>query len=175
MTQGIEDMLNLPSMEEVFGKTKEPVQDNEEIVVEDDGLKNAVAVFEEAEKVIALKDAKGGDGHAQSMDTIHDEMLEAAQTLMKMGHNVDQRSAATIFEKAVMLYKGAIDAKNSKRDMQLKALKLILDQKKLELEEKKVKAELGEKEIDSEYTILEDRNELIKKIRESRASAASEE
>lgn len=175
MTQGIEDMLNLPSMEEVFGKTKEPVQDSEEIAVEDEGLQNAVAVFEEAEKVIALKDAKGGDGHAQSMDAIHDEMLEAAQTLMKMGHNVDQRSAATIFEKAVMLYKGALDAKNSKRDMQLKALKLILDQKKLELEEKKVKAELGEKEIDSEYTILEDRNELIRKIRESRASAPSEE
>ena len=38
--------------------------------------------------------------------------------------------------------------------------------KKLELDEYKMRSELGEKVIETEHTIIEDRNELIKRLRE---------
>lgn len=168
MTQGIENMLGLPSMEDIL-KTTEPTDDEapEEISQIDEAKMNAVvSMAKQAETALALTDASGGDGHAAAMDEIHKEMLKHARDLMDLGFNVDQRSAATIFEKATMMYKGATDAKNSKRDMQLKAMKLALDSKKLELDEYKMRTELGEKSVESEAFIVEDRNELVKRVRE---------
>jgi len=87
-----------------------------------------------------------------------------------LGFNIDIPRARGIFEVATSMYGQAISAKNSKRDAQLKAMKLALDQRKLDLEEKKIKAQLGETEqntIVSEATVIkEDRNELIKRLRE---------
>ena len=55
-------------------------------------------------------------------------------------------------------------------------MKLALDQRKLDLDEKKLKAQLGEttepKIIDGEATVIrEDRNELIKRLRAQREKA----
>lgn len=168
MTQGIENMLGLPSMEDIL-KTTEPTDEDApaEISEIDEAKMNAVvSMAKQAETSLALTDAQAGDGHAHAMDEIHKETLKHARDLMDLGFNVDQRSAATIFEKATMMYKAATDAKNSKRDMQLKAMKLALETKKLELDEYKMRSELGEKVIETEHTIIEDRNELIKRLRE---------
>jgi hypothetical protein len=164
MTKGIENMLNLPSMEDII-RTAEPTEDEiVEVNSTDEAEMNAVlALAQAAEQNLAIMN---GDGHEEAMDEIHKETLKHARDLMDLGFNVDQRSAATIFEKANMLYKTAMDAKNSKRDAQLKAMKLALDKKKLELDEYKMKAELGEKTVEVDAVIVEDRNELIKRMRE---------
>lgn len=177
----IEETLNLPSMDDIL-KTTEPLPEDDHEDHDFDGISEideanmnaVVAMAKQAETALALTDAQAGDGHANSMDEIHKEMLKHARDLMDLGFNVDQRSAATVFEKATMMYKGAIDAKNSKRDMQLKAMKLALDTKKLELDEYKMRSELGEKAIDTEHTIVEDRNELIKRLREQAKAEAGQ-
>ena len=87
---------------------------------------------------------------------------------MDLGFNVDQRSAATIFEKANMLYKTALDAKSSKRDSQLKTMKLMLEKRKLDLEEKRLKHEMGDVAVDADAFIVDDRNALIKLMREAK-------
>ena len=176
MTQGIENALNLPTMEDIL-KSTEPTDADYEVdygTESEEEMQAVVAMAKQAETSLALTDAQGGDGHAQSMDEIHKETLKAARDLMDLGFNVDQRSAATIFEKATMMYKMAAEAKNSKRDMQLKAMKLALETKKLELDEYKMRTELGEKTIETEHTIIEDRNELIKRLREQAKEEAAE-
>ncbi len=165
MTKMIEHTLNLPSMEDMI-KSDEPTGEPE-FEYDDEAneaeLQSAVALAEQADRFLAVQD---GDGHAQAMDEIHKETLKTARDLVDLGFNVDQRSAATIFEKATMMYKAATDAKNSKRDMQLKAQKLMLDARKLELEERKLQHEMGDVPVDAEATIVEDRNELIRRMRE---------
>jgi hypothetical protein len=165
MTKMIHHTLDLPEMEDVL-VSDEIVEDEDDLNYEElnqSNLDMTVALAEQAERTLELKN---GDGHAQSMDDLHKETLQHARDLMDLGFNVDQRSAATIFEKAVMLYKAATDAKNSKRDMQLKAMKLMLDSRKLDLEEKRLNHELGQNVVDAEGTVVEDRNEMIRRIRE---------
>ncbi len=62
------------------------------------------------------------------------------------------------------MYKNAIDAKNSKREMQLKAMKLMQDQQKLDLDERKFRAEMGEDVVETKAMLVEDRNEVIKRM-----------
>ena len=156
----IAETLNLPDMEDIL-KNEEPITDEENQAILDD----VISLAEAAEKHLAIID---GDGHAESMDQIHEETLKHAQDFVDLGFNVDQRSAATIFEKAAMMYKTALDAKNSKRDMQLKAMKLFLDKRKLDLEEQRLKFERGEQTVDAESSVMEDRNEIINRIRAER-------
>jgi hypothetical protein len=73
-----------------------------------------------------------------------------------------------------MLYSTALKAKETKRDMQLKTMKLMLDSRKLDLEEKRLNHDLGDRPFDAEATIVEDRNELIRMAREQ-AKAEREE
>lgn len=129
-------------------------------------LSTAVALADQAATALAIQD---GDGHSQAMDEIHKETLKTARDLVDLGFNVDQRSAATIFEKATMMYKTALDAKDSKRKLQLEAMKIMQTSRKLDLEERKLQHEMGDVPVDAEATIVEDRNELIKRIRESKS------
>lgn len=164
MTQGIRNMLNLPSMEDLLNDDLDiSEEDMESEEANQASLDAAVMLADRAEKSLALHD---GDGHSEAMDVIHKETLKHARDLADLGFNVDQRSAATIFEKATMMYKVAQDAKDSKRKMQLEAMKLMQNQRKLELDEMKLRHEMGEQVIETESTIIEDRNELIKRLRE---------
>ena len=164
MTKMIEHTLNLPSMEDMI-PSDEPMGEIEEFdeAANEAELQSAVAMAEQADRLLTIQD---GDGHAKAMDEIHKETLKTARDLVDLGFNVDQRSAATIFEKATMMYKAATDAKNSKRDMQLKAQKLMLDARKLDMEERKLQHEMGTAPVEVEATIVEDRNELIRRVRE---------
>jgi hypothetical protein len=81
---------------------------------------------------------------------------------------------ATIFEKANMLYKTALDAKATKMDAQIKLRKLMLDERKLALEEMKIRHEMGKTQEgapgdssnDVEAMVVMDRNALVAKWRE---------
>ena len=163
MTQGIRNMLNLPSMEDLLNEDLDiSEEDMESEEANQASLDAAVMLAERAEQSLTINDG----GHAEAMDVIHKETLKHARDLADLGFNVDQRSAATIFEKSTMMYKVAQDAKDSKRKMQLDAMKLMQNQRKLELDEMKLRHEMGEQVIETESTIIEDRNELIKRLRE---------
>lgn len=113
--------------------------------------------------------AEGDDGHGQSMDTIYDETLRHAQSIIDLGFNMDPARAPRMFEVAAQFYKAALDAKNSKRDAQLKAMKLLLDQRRSQNAED-VPAGI----TDVKAVVVEDRNELIKRLREqARAEKAT--
>jgi hypothetical protein len=173
----MEIMHNLPSMEELMDMDKKgkavEVMPEVEIDDEDGGdfepnygdLSNLPASTSRSELVMSgmpLQD------HDDSMDTIHDETLKHAQDLMDYGYSAEPRSQATLFEKANMLYKTALDAKATKIDAHLKIRKLMLDQKKLELEEKKLNHEMGNKtaDMEAEATVIFDRNDMVRKLRE---------
>ena len=164
MTRGISDMLNIPHLDDVVGdaiaKAEEEAEEIQLATMRDDTL-SIMAEFEEK-----LKNFEGLD-HAKSLDIIHTETLEHSRNLMDLGFNTDERSRRGIFEIATSMYKNAIDAKNSKRDMQLKLMKLILDKQKQEFDEKRWRNEHGldREALTAEATILEDRNELIKRLR----------
>lgn len=168
MTKMIENVLGLPSMEEIL-KTTEPTPDVNIDTYVDINEQELAAVLKMAETAgNNLEILDGAQDHNISMDEIHEKTLKHADELMDLGFNVDQRSAATIFEKANMLYKTALDAKSSKRDSQLKTMKLMLEKRKLDLEEKRLKHEMGDVAVDADAFIVDDRNALIKLMREAK-------
>lgn len=175
MTRGIENMLNLPHLDDLLKDgtiSRHPQPD-----LNDDGgeaidtdafeaqLNDTLARAEKAGKRLAMID---GSDHADAMDDLYGEVRKHAQDLMDLGFNIDHARARGIFEVASSMYKNAMDAKNSKRDAELKAMKLSLDQKKLELDTMRVRHEMGapaEGGTITEAVVVEDRNELIKRLR----------
>ena len=167
MTKMIHHVLGLPEMKDHL------IDDEDESVELSDeenqaALDSTLALAGQAETVL---DIQSGDGHAQAMDQIHKDTLKNARDLVDLGFNVDHRSAATIFEKSAMMYKIALDAKDSKRKYQLEARKLLQSERKLALEEIRLKHEMGEQTVETESTVVVDRNDLIKKFREQKAIA----
>jgi hypothetical protein len=164
MTRGITNMLNLPSLEDALAKNTDPAQPDPKIEEPDDSTAMLTTALSMMENKIA--DA-GGEDHSRSMDGLYDEALKHSRDLADLGFNVDHARARGMFEQAANFLKIALDAKNSKRDAQLKALKLVLDQRRVEIEEKRARAELGESANNpGEATVVvEDRNDLIRRFR----------
>lgn len=146
--RGIEEMLGLPHMDDIIKPEPEPT--------------NEVDFMKAAEQKLASIE---GTDHAKAMDDIHTETLNHSRDIMDLAFNVDDRSRRGLLEIATSMYKNAIDSKNSKREMQLKVMKLMQDQQKIDLDERKFRAEMGEHVVDSKVTIVEDRNELLKRMR----------
>jgi len=113
-----------------------------------------------------------GADHSASMDNLHNEILQHARDLMAYGFNIDHPRARGIFEIAATLYGHAITSKSSKRDAQLRAMKLALDAKRVDLEEKRTNSAIGL--VDTEGTVMvEDRNDLLRRIRQQMAERAN--
>lgn len=169
MTRGIEDMLNLPHLDDVLKEQgAHPRSPDEEIEVEveidpgsDPKISATLALAEQAAKKLSM--LSGGD-HDEAMDELHSEIMKHARDLMDLGFNMDQARARGIFEVAATMYKHAMDAKSTKRDAQLKAMKLALEERRVVIEEKQ--AGFGSGVIEAEAVVVEDRNELIKRLRE---------
>lgn len=171
MTQGIENLLNLPHLEDLLNEQKliEHADEAEpEIEIPDDVPPETVEAIKNAGRSIARhSEMEDGRDHADDMEKLHKEILRHSQDLMDLGFNVDVRSARGIFEVAATMYKSAIDAKNSKRDMQLKMMKMMLEKRKLDLQERQITGNDVGTVIKAEGVIIEDRNELIKMLRKA--------
>lgn len=117
-----------------------------------------------------------GEDHAKKTDNLHDEALDNAQKVMELGFNMDPARAPRMFEVATGLYKLALDAVNSKRDAQLKAEKLMLDRQKLDMERRMAGEDVADANtIEAKAFVVEDRNELIKRMRaDAKAEAMAE-
>jgi hypothetical protein len=171
LTRGIEDFFGLPRLEETLRADGIHPFDNESKEESEDEIsenKELTEMFNNAEKNIERFE---GTDHEEAMDKVFDETLQHARDLMDLGFNVDIPRARGIFEVATAMYGQAISAKNSKRDAQLKKFKLMLDQRKLEMDEKKLKTAgaipaTEESTQSTDSVIVEDRNTLIQMIRE---------
>lgn len=174
----MDDFFNLPHLDEVIQEEAEEAP--QEIVVgepqattQQDGYQAALRILEANMATIAATD------HAKSMDALYEETLQHSRDLMDLGFNTDPRSQRGIFEVANTMFKNVIDSKNSKRDAELKMLKIIQDQQKLQFEQMKWKAERGEATTpeaeEVKATIVEDRNELVRRAREQMKAATEAE
>ena len=170
MTKKLEDILNLPNVKEAFKK----VDDQEKIRESKDSgreipknvdaktaaaLKATYAEFDKIER--ALPQVKGlGELSDLELDKLAMEAEDSYKNLMDLGMNVDSRYSGRIFEVASTMLRNAIDAKSSKIDKKLKMVELQL--KKLKID--KDGSDDVSEAIDSEGTIITDRNELMRKL-----------
>lgn len=105
-----------------------------------------------------------GRDHADKTNTIYDEAIDHARKVFDLGYNMDPARAPRAFEVAGTLMKVALDAINSKRDAQLRAKDLMLKQQKLDIERRLASGQ-ETATIDAQAVVVEDRNELIKRLR----------
>jgi hypothetical protein len=166
MTKHLENAFGLPHLDDLM-KDEGALQAQTFGPAEADQL---VAGLRQAQGAAALMD---GTDHAEAMDVIAGETLDYAQKVMDLGFNIDPARAPRMFEVATGLYKASIDAKNSKRDAQLKAAQLIINQQKLELEKRAVGAGAPDA-IETKGMMVEDRNDLIKRLREQAKNDAAD-
>lgn len=170
MSRTIQEALDLPTLEDLLKAPRETDDDDaltEEQLLEAETNSEVDALTDALSSSIVPRtdpDAVEAKDHADNTDDIFGQTLQHAQDLMDLGYNVDTRSAGRIFETAANMYKIALDAKNSKRDAQLKNMKLKLENEKLKAMIRQKSGESGEV-IEQEAVIIADRNDLIKKLR----------
>ena len=170
MTTKLEDILNLQNVKEAFktvdAKEKaRDAKDNNRSVPKNVDPKTAAALektYAEFDKIAASLPAVKGLGELSDLelDKLAVEAEESYKNLMDLGMNVDSRYSGRIFEVASGMLRHAIDAKNNKITNKLKMVELQL--KKLKID-KDGNNNSGEP-IESEGTIISDRNELMKKL-----------
>lgn len=166
MTQGIEDFLNLPRLEDALREDGTHPYNNSEDANLDEDMEIS-SLLSDVEKEI---ERSSGTDHEEAMDKIFEETLQHARDLVSMGFNIDIPRARGIFEQANAMYGRALEAKNSKRDAQLKLMKVLLDKRKLDMEERKLLASNPDisnlsTPTETESVIIEDRNTLIEMLR----------
>ena len=168
MTKKLEEILNLPNVQEAFAKVDKKQKDadeKEKTVGKNLDPKTQEALtktYEEFDKISrSLPQVKGlGELSDLELDKLAMEAEDSYKNLMDLGMNVDSRYSGRIFEVASTMLRNAIDAKGSKIDKKLKMVELQL--KKLKID-KSGKDDVSEP-IESEGTIITDRNELMKKL-----------
>lgn len=164
MTKHLSDTLGLPSLEDAL-REQGALPPAREPEYEDDDEQAAEDISARAAKRLA---EVGGEDHANAMDKLHGEVMQHARDLMDLGFNMEHARARGIFEQAANFYKIGLDAKNSKRDAQLKAMRLVLDQRRVEIEERRAASETGEPVGGATVTgvlLTSDRNELLKALK----------
>jgi hypothetical protein len=172
INENIVDALNLRPLDEIMKEQGvDPYPEHQEQPDPEAEAKLDEQIAEAKGKMRKLKQRMDGSDHDDAMDTLHDEVLQHARDLMTYGFNLDSPRARGIFEIAASMYGHALTAKNNKRDAQLKALKLALDNRRVDLEEKRTNHIIGQLDgqtamISDDGVVVADRNELLKRIRD---------
>ena len=170
MTKKLEEILNLPNVKEAFAQVdkKEQARENKEKTrtvqknVDPKTAKSLETVYAEFDKIEkALPQVKGlGELSDLELDKLAIEAEDSYKNLMDLGMNVDSRYSGRIFEVASTMLRNAIDAKSNKIDKKLKMVELQLKKMKID---KDGNDDVSDP-VDSEGTIITDRNELMKKL-----------
>lgn len=165
MSKGLTDTLNMKSLDEILAETEAAEEaQNKELVEVDENEEDLPVPTDESG--LMRHDEMTNASFAKDMDEIYEKAMEIADSAADLANNIDPARAPRMFEVAGQQLKIALDASHSKRDAQLRLMKLIQEQRKLELEELKVKTELGdESAMKGEVVMVEDRNKLLAQIR----------
>jgi hypothetical protein len=142
----IENTLGLRSMEDALrdfqgARSASPESDIDETDIEEDydpftlpaALNSAhdVKISEHVRSDLGERMLAGRDAE-ERLDSMHDSLIGHAETLVRLAMELDPGKAPRAFEVANAIIKNAMDAVNSKRDHELKTLRLMLDQQKFE-------------------------------------------
>lgn len=160
MTKKLEELLDLPSMEE--SKISKDIIDPKTLQSEES--EERIRTIEEFDKIsAALPKVKGlGDISDKELDDLAQRATDAYDDLMDLGMNVEARYGARIFEVAQSALKNAIDAKSAKIDKKLKMIELQL--KKQKLDQDRDDFDDGSV-VEGKAFIVSDRNSLLQKLK----------
>jgi len=161
MTKKLEELLDLPEVEEIMDQVEEPKEEDKKSESKKPDTTNMTRSIAEFDKIsAALPMVKGlGELADKELDELADKAKATYEDLMDLGMNVESRYAGRVFEVAVSSLKNAIDAKSQKLDKKLKMVELQL--KKQQIDQKS--GDAGNT-IDAEGVIVTDRNAILEKI-----------
>ena len=156
MTKRLEEEFNLPSLEEVTGKSM-TYADKETAIATVQSVEDALSISEKINN--ALAEVRGMEAHDGEMDEIAKEAIDSYTQLMSLGMNMTDMAAGPVFANAANMLKIALEARDSKVTRKLKQIDLML--KKARLDQQTSKADPEAEEVSA--TVF-DRNELLKLI-----------
>jgi len=159
MTKKLEETFNIDPIEEEVKETPtiEESRDLTEI------LSSELANTDKIDASLPM--VQGLNEHDKDMDDIHQKAINTFEELISLGMNVEVHAGAKLMETANQMLKTAMEAKDSKVDRKLKMLNLQLQKAKLDLaQDKEDKKSKIDDEIESEGSVVLDRNELLKRL-----------
>lgn len=161
MTKKLEETFNINPIEE-----EEKVEEAPTIEESRDLTEILSTEISTTEKIDAsLPMVQGLNEHDKDMDDIHQKAISTFEELISLGMNVEVHAGAKLMETANQMLKTAMEAKDSKVDRKLKMLNLQLQKAKLDLaQDKEDKKSKIDDEIESEGSVVLDRNELLKRL-----------
>ena len=155
MTKKLEELLNLPPIEDTENFEEKPERSKEEIIAEAAEIVNALSTSEKIDA--SLTSVTGLLEHDNEMDEIAKKALLSYKDLCDLGLNVPDMHAGKIYEVAATMLKTAMEARDAKVQKKLKMLDLQI--KKLRVD-KIDNPDAGNPTEGAEF----DRNELLKHI-----------
>lgn len=154
-------------LEEVFNLSAD---DEEDDVVDIETSTNMIEALtktlSETDKIdAALPVVRDLNEHDRDMDEIHKKAMKTFDELVTLGMNVEVHAGAKIMETAATMLKTAMEAKDSKVDRKLRMINLQLQKARLDhaIEKEENKGN-NSNEIESEGSVVIDRNELMRRI-----------
>ena len=160
MTKKLEETFNIePAEEEIVEQVEEETPSIEESKELTEILYAELKTTEKIDSALPL--VSDLNQHDKEMDDIHKMALDAFNDLVQLGMNVEVHAGAKLLETANQMLKTAMEAKDSKVDRKLKMINLQLQKAKLDHNISKNKDCF---ELESEGSVVIDRNELLKRI-----------
>lgn len=158
MTKKLEELLDLPGIEESEIIPEETTMTKEEAFEEASEIMTAMSASEKLD--VALTTVTGLLEHDKEMDDIATKALGSYSDLCSIGQNVPVMHTGKIYEVAATMLKTAMDAKDAKVNKKLKILDLQLKKMKIDLD---INPD-GNGESSSGGGAEFDRNELLQHI-----------
>ena len=143
MTKKLEETFNLPPLKEVLNHTPRDAlaeaaaknghdPDNSDIIEVNAKLTDTFALADKIDN--ALPEVTGMESLDRDMDAYASKAMETFDTLIDLGHNMEDRHAANVFDVASKMMKNAIEAKTAKLEKKLKMIELQIRKAKLDSE-----------------------------------------
>lgn len=167
----IEDDLDLPRLTKVLEIMKEQENQKENSEDENDDT-NVPQVAQDAyqkantaqKEILTAGDIEELTDHSDKMDEIYDQAKTWAQDIITAGFNCPPNQQGKVFEAGVQMLNQALSAADSKADKRLRAMRLRLEQARLERDNARDK---DKGVIEGEGYVVADRNELIRNFYDS--------
>ena len=158
MTKKLEELLELPEVQETMEQVQEPAPPVD-TKKESQALERSISEFDKISAALPM--VKGlGELADKELDDLAEKAKASYEDLMDLGMNVESRYAGRVFEVASNMLKNAIDAKSQKLDKKLKMIELQIKKQQADQKSSNPDGEM----IDGEGYVVMDRNDILDKI-----------
>lgn len=165
MTRKLEELLDLPENKKTV-KT-EKVNEKSVEMQKQKKYQDKISKISELDKITAALPPVHGLGieSDKELDNISEKAIEAYESLMDLGMNVEQRYSGRLFEVANSMLKTGLEAKVAKIEKKLKMVDLQLRKEKQEKPPELPPAKNNKKTEEKNDFIVTDRNSLLEKLK----------